>query len=341
MGTEEEVPAVCERCLGDNPYLKMIREPQGEQCKLCTRPFTVFKWNTNRKARHVKTIICQTCSRQRNCCQLCMLDLTYGISTQLRDAAFKMAGVQNDNEALYSKNDVTKRYNAQKEDAKYLSNKQNNNNLMIEDRETIDAARLKAHEVLMKLSEAQKMSTSNKSSKMSHNSKKDSNKPSNFDKNDLAKVDISKILSKLPFNGTLKPPKSMEISSFFIFGINDELTNTSVTDYVSKLYLSESDDMNAGKFRLKSVVLNHKSKCGYIVFDRRSQAESFAKILQNFTRNTKNKNKIPALIIVRNIPIRICWGKLRNLGESNLEQVKLASIVRKQMKLLAEKEKKF
>lgn len=41
-----------------------------KECKVCTRPFTVFRWRPGRDARHKKTEICQTCSKLKNVCQV-------------------------------------------------------------------------------------------------------------------------------------------------------------------------------------------------------------------------------------------------------------------------------
>ena len=41
--------------------------------------------------RFKKTEVCQTCSKLKNVCQTCLLDLEYGLPTQVRDAALKIA----------------------------------------------------------------------------------------------------------------------------------------------------------------------------------------------------------------------------------------------------------
>ena len=40
--------------------------------------------------RFKKTEVCQTCSKLKNVCQTCLLDLEYGLPIQVRDAALKL-----------------------------------------------------------------------------------------------------------------------------------------------------------------------------------------------------------------------------------------------------------
>lgn len=80
-----EFPVVCNSCLGDNPYLRMMKSYFNKECKVCFRPFTVFRWRAGTDARYKKTEICQTCAKIRNICQCCFLDLEYGLPIEVRD----------------------------------------------------------------------------------------------------------------------------------------------------------------------------------------------------------------------------------------------------------------
>ncbi|KAI3917692.1 hypothetical protein MKW98_021454 [Papaver atlanticum] len=82
-----DFPILCNSCLGDNPYVRMTKNEFDKECKICTRPFTVFRWRPGRNARYNKTEICQTCSKLKNVCQVCLLDLEYGLPVQVRDSA--------------------------------------------------------------------------------------------------------------------------------------------------------------------------------------------------------------------------------------------------------------
>jgi pre-mRNA-splicing factor RBM22/SLT11 len=82
-----ETPILCETCLGPNPYVRMSKQSFGKECKICDRPFTVFRWNPGSGMRFKKTEICTTCAKIKNVCQTCVLDLQYGLPVQVRDTA--------------------------------------------------------------------------------------------------------------------------------------------------------------------------------------------------------------------------------------------------------------
>ncbi|KAK8954488.1 Zinc finger CCCH domain-containing protein 40 [Platanthera zijinensis] len=106
-----DFPIICESCLGDNPYVRMTIAHYDKECKICTRPFTVFRWRPGRDARFKKTEICQTCSKLKNVCQVCLLDLEYGLPVQVRDTALSI----NSNDSI-PKSDVNREYFAEEHD---------------------------------------------------------------------------------------------------------------------------------------------------------------------------------------------------------------------------------
>ncbi|KAI3640706.1 hypothetical protein MIR68_001584 [Amoeboaphelidium protococcarum] len=90
-----DFPIACERCLGENPHMRMNKVEYGAQCKMCNTPFTVFKWSPGRNMRYKVTAICQKCARARNACQTCLNDLDLGIDSHTRDVAMGSRSVSN------------------------------------------------------------------------------------------------------------------------------------------------------------------------------------------------------------------------------------------------------
>ena len=63
-----DFPILCETCLGDNPYVRMLKTNYGKECKICYRPFTSFRWKAGTKGRYKETMVCQTCAKLKNTC---------------------------------------------------------------------------------------------------------------------------------------------------------------------------------------------------------------------------------------------------------------------------------
>lgn len=103
---DAEFPILCQTCLGDNPYVRMTKERFGKECKICSRPFTVFRWCPGGRMRFKKTEVCQTCSKLKNVCQTCLLDLDFGLPVQVRDNALTLRDEM-------PKSDVNKEYYSQ------------------------------------------------------------------------------------------------------------------------------------------------------------------------------------------------------------------------------------
>ncbi|GJZ78719.1 zinc finger CCCH domain-containing protein 49-like protein [Tanacetum coccineum] len=69
------------------------------------------RWTPGRDARYKKSEICQTCSKLKNVCQVCLLDLVYGLPVQVRDTTLSI----NSNDAI-PKSDVNREYFVEEHD---------------------------------------------------------------------------------------------------------------------------------------------------------------------------------------------------------------------------------
>ncbi|XXQ39237.1 RNA recognition motif containing protein [Plasmodiophora brassicae] len=82
-------PILCDSCLGSNKFIRMTKDPFGEACKVCNRPYDVFKWRAAADGHLKQTECCQLCAKIKNICSTCMLDLEFKLPSQIRDAVLE------------------------------------------------------------------------------------------------------------------------------------------------------------------------------------------------------------------------------------------------------------
>lgn len=79
-------PILCETCLGDDKFVRMLKSPGKSECKACEKAYTGFRWKPGGvQSRYKQTIICQSCSKKKNVCQTCLFDLEFGLPVQVCD----------------------------------------------------------------------------------------------------------------------------------------------------------------------------------------------------------------------------------------------------------------
>ena len=82
-----DFPFVCETCLGPNPYVRMVKMPPGDKlCKISNRGFQSFRWRAGPGGRWKETMIEYTVAKDKNLCQACLVDMTFGVPAGVRDA---------------------------------------------------------------------------------------------------------------------------------------------------------------------------------------------------------------------------------------------------------------
>ncbi|KAF8473474.1 hypothetical protein BDZ91DRAFT_845904 [Kalaharituber pfeilii] len=306
-----DFPSVCSSCLPDNPYIQMIKENHGMECKLCTRPFTVFRWAADRNSRFKKTNICLTCARLKNCCQCCMLDLSFGLPIAIRDAALKLVS-QGPSSA------INKEYYAQ-----------NNEGLLTDGQvpEEYDKTDQAARELLKKLAKSEPYYKRRRGD----NGGEGSSSPGVAGGNGNAggggagpirtargamtkgargaanpigrggrKVFPS--ASQLPPGPQdIMPPQDQTITSLFLTGVEDDLAEHSIRTFFSAFG------------QIRSIVCVHRSRAAFVNFATRAGAEAAAESCQGRA-------------VIAGCPLRIQWGRPRPLG--NLDRNQAAQMAR-------------
>jgi len=305
------MPSVCERCLPDNPYVQMLKEDYGAECKICTRPFTVFRWKADRTARQKRTNICLTCARLKNCCQHCMLDLSFGLPIVVRDAALKMI-------APGPNSEINREYYAQEHEKE-----------IEEGRGAVEAYNQtdeKARDLLRRLAqsepyykkqrrleeeghpeEGRKLLEGPSEGRSSYNQSGPIRTADSRGKGHGASAAMrggrNPASSKRPFPSTaalppqpedILPPPDPNVTSLFITGVEDDLP-----EHELKVFFQQFGP-------LRSAVCSHRSHCAFMNYMTRSSAETAAAACQGKA-------------IVKGVPLRVKWGKPKPLDNLDRE----------------------
>ncbi|KAH7912230.1 hypothetical protein BJ138DRAFT_1084039 [Hygrophoropsis aurantiaca] len=277
---QSEFPILCETCLGPNPFVRMSKQEFGRSCGTCARPFTVFRWNPGSGARYKATVICQTCAKVKNVCQTCLLDLEYGLPTQVRDTALAVQS-----EAPTS--DINREYYAQNMESKM----EDGTKSMMQVGSRASSA---GKEMLKQLARTNPYYKRNRPHVCSFfvkgECKRGSECPYRHEKpveNDLSHQNIQdryhgtndpvarKIMAGHADTQGLKPPEDQSITSIFL----SSLPTSATEDSVRTLVVHSLTQVPSSQ--IKSVVHVSKSRCAFINFKDRSSAERAAEAWAN------------------------------------------------------------
>lgn len=300
-----DFPSVCENCLPENPYVKMLKEDYGAECKLCTRPFTVFSWPADRAhGRKKHTNICLTCARLKNCCQCCMLDLSFGLPVAVRDAALKMI-------APGPSSEVNREYFAQNMEKEIEEGRGGT-----EEYEKTDE---KARELLRRLATSKPYFRKGRTIEDGSASEGGGGGrpavgaavggPGPIRTRDskaarAAGANPRGGPNRRPFPATSQlppgpadylPPADKNLMSLFVTGVEDDLPEHKIRDFF-KIH---------GK--IKSLVCSHMSHCAFINYETREGAERAAEACQGRA-------------VIAGCPLRVRWSIPKPVGTMNKEQ---------------------
>ena len=271
--------------------MRMTKENFGADCKICLKPFTIFRWCPGKGMRFRRTEICQTCCRLKNTCQSCILDLQYNLPVQIRDGVLQIKEACPQNEAnreyflaanadKLARNDVTlidydKTDPAAKAVLEQISHKYNKNKT-IEERNAPLPCSFYAKGACARGSECpyrhvlttEKSNTSLKSYRDRYYGTDDPAAASILEKNPELAVTIDREGSA----ASIQKPEDRTIKSLFVMGIRDGLTSedikthflaenvkliadgaAAIVSFKTRLDAEESAEDNLGMIEIKEV----------------------------------------------------------------------------------------
>ena len=299
-----DFPSVCERCLPDNPYVQMLKADYDAECKLCTRPFTHFQWRADRSTRNKRTNICLTCARLKNCCQCCMLDLSYGLPIVVRDAALKMVapGPQSSvNREYYAQNNEKEleegrgleEYEKTDEKARELLRKLARSEPYYKRQRRLEAEEVESGESRPKAITAGP--SSGPGPVRTHENRMIRGGRGGFGRGGRGGARGGRAAgnASVPGPQDILPPRDPNITSLFVTGVEDDLP-----EHVLRAFF-------AAHGTLRSVVCSHRAHCAFVNYATRESAEKAAEACQGRA-------------VIKGCPLRVQWGKPKPLD--SLEQ---------------------
>ncbi|KAL1856856.1 Pre-mRNA-splicing factor slt11 [Diaporthe australafricana] len=312
-----DFPSVCENCLPENPYVKMLKEDYAAECKLCTRPFTVFQWSADRAhGRKKRTNVCLTCARLKNCCQCCMLDLSFGLPIVVRDAALKMV-------APGPQSEINREFFAQNNEKAIEEGRAG-----VEEYEKTDE---KARELLRRLAQSKPYFRKGRTVDEEGNATGESSRaggsatggnpvvgaglggagpirsrdsraagamgarPGGGRGGGPRKGAFPSAAQLPPGPNDWKPPADKNIMSLFATGIEDDLPEHKIRDFFK------------AHGKIKSLVCSHMSHCAFINYETREAAERAAEACQGKA-------------VIAGCPLRVRWSQPKAVGNMNREE---------------------
>ena len=301
-----------ENCLPDNPFVQMLKEDHGAECKICTRPFTIFRWKADRTARTKRTNICLTCARLKNCCQCCMLDLSFGLPIVVRDAALKMVApgpestinreyyAQEHEREIEEGRGGVEEYEKTDEKARELLRRLANSEPYYKRQRRIEAAEESG--VASGASEGQKRISAAPGPIRSHGDR--IGKGGSGFRGGAVRGGRGGGRGGRPFPSTAQlppgpkdilPPQDPNITSLFVTGVEDDLPEHAIRSHFSPF----------GK--LRSIVCSHRAHCAFINYATRQSAEAAAEACQGKA-------------VIAGCPLRVQWGRPRPLDNMDKDE---------------------
>ncbi|KAF2097273.1 pre-mRNA-splicing factor slt11 [Rhizodiscina lignyota] len=304
----QDFPSVCENCLPDANFVQMLKEEYGAECKICSRPFTIFRWKADRTARQKRTNICLTCARLKNCCQCCMLDLSYGLPITVRDAALKMV-------APGPQSEVNREYYAQEHEKAIEEGRG--------PMEAYEKTEEKARELLTRLANSEPYYKKQRRLELEAEEKGepvqkalpapggDKHTPGPIRPRDSRYGTASAMRGSSsgarggrggkrggkvfpsatqlpPQPQDILPPADKQIMSLFVTGVEDDQPEHEIRTFFSQFG------------NIRSLVCSHRSHCAFINYNTRKGAEAAAEACQGRA-------------VVKGVPLRVQWGRPKTL----------------------------